>query len=42
VLQDPSQSAVRAEAIAYAILEYLGKPVPAPKPVTPPTGGTPR
>jgi N-acetylmuramoyl-L-alanine amidase len=43
LLQDPNQSAIRAEAIAYAILEHLGKPVPAPKPTTPPsTGGTPR
>jgi N-acetylmuramoyl-L-alanine amidase len=43
LLQDPNQSVTRAEAIAYAILEHLGKPVPAPKPATPTTpGGTPR
>lgn len=44
LLQDPNESATRAEAIAYAILEHLGKPVPAKKPAAPPTtpGGTPR
>jgi N-acetylmuramoyl-L-alanine amidase len=43
LLQDPNQSVIRAEAIAYAILEHLGKPVPAPKPATPTTpGGAPR
>jgi N-acetylmuramoyl-L-alanine amidase len=41
LLQNPNESATRAEAIAYAILEHLGKPVPAPKPTTTP-GGTPR
>ncbi len=34
VLINPSESAIRAEAIAYAVLEYLGKPVPAKTPTT--------
>jgi N-acetylmuramoyl-L-alanine amidase len=35
VLQNASESAIRAEAVAHAILEYLGLPVPAKKPGTP-------
>ena len=39
-LQNADLSAERAEAVAHAILEYLGKPVPVKKP--PPTGVPPR
>ncbi len=34
ILQNADESVQRAEAIAYGILEYLGKPVPVKKPVT--------
>ncbi len=34
-LQNTDASVSRAEAVAYAVLEYLGKPVPAAKPEAP-------
>lgn len=34
LLQNPDESVARAEAVAYAVLEYLGKPVPVKKPVS--------
>jgi N-acetylmuramoyl-L-alanine amidase len=40
LLQNADESANRAEAVAYAILEYLGKPVPVKKPIS--TGNPPK
>ena len=40
LLQNPDESVARAEAVAYAVLEYLGKPVPVKKPD--PTGTPPK